>query len=81
MQWLIDIFLKLFGMWLAKTPAPIVEAEKVGAAQQQVQDLQKANDDVQQVLQAADAVRTANATDPGRLRDPSNSDCRDCRVQ
>lgn len=81
MQWLVDIFLKLFGMWLSKTPAPIIEAEKAGAAQQQVQNLQKANDDVQKAVQAADAVRAADAADPGRLRDPSDPDCRDCEAQ
>jgi hypothetical protein len=81
MQWLVDLLLKLFGLWLAKTPAPIAEAEKAGAATQQVQNLEKANADTRAALQAADAVRAADAADPGRLRDPSDPDCRDCRVQ
>lgn len=70
----------LFKDWISRPPAVVPEAEKAGAAEQQVADLEKANADAQTALQAENAVRAADAADPGKLRDPTNPDCRDCQV-
>lgn len=76
----VGFLAKLIGAWLAKTPAPIVEAEKAGAAQAQLSDLERANANAQSASSAASAAAAAVASDGGLRRyeaaDPNNRDNR-----
>lgn len=59
-----------------KPPVVVTEAEKVGAAQQEVQDLETSDENVQKALAAKAAADATAVSDPGSLRD-ADPDSRD----
>lgn len=75
MSWLVDLILKLVGLFANRTPPVIGEAEKAGAAEARATAQEEAYDTVEMAAAAARAA-WADADGPGGLRAP-DPDCRD----
>jgi hypothetical protein len=79
MQILIDLILKLFGLWLARPSSLAAEAEKAGAATAEHQTAETDNVDIAKAV-AASRQALAAASAAGGMRTPADPDCRDCKA-